>query len=90
MEMTPLPNSAEVMNTFRDLGKKVFFVTNNSTKTREEFAEKCKVLNFRATEDDILCTSHLAANYLKNISFHRKVYVIGKSGWYQLSIYKYF
>ena len=80
MEMTPLPHSAEVMNTFRDLGKSVFYVTNNSSKTREELAEKCKTLNFKATEEEILCTSHLAANYLKNISFHRKVYVIGKSG----------
>ncbi|OXU30853.1 hypothetical protein TSAR_012657 [Trichomalopsis sarcophagae] len=80
MEMTPLHQSAEVMNTFQELGKRVFYVTNNSTKTREEFAEKCKLLNFKASEENILCTSHLAANYLKNISFNRKVYVIGKSG----------
>ena len=83
--MTPLPSSAEVMNTFRDLGKRVLYVTNNSTKTREEYAEKCKILHFKACEEDILCTSHLAATYLKNISFHRKVYVIGKTGLYSIT-----
>ena len=35
-----------VINKFVENGKKVFFITNNSTKTREEFAEKNKALNF--------------------------------------------
>jgi ribonucleotide monophosphatase NagD (HAD superfamily) len=28
------------------MGKRVYFITNNSTKTREELAEKAKVMNF--------------------------------------------
>lgn len=28
------------------MNKKVYFITNNSTKTREELAEKSKTLNF--------------------------------------------
>lgn len=80
MEMTPLKNSAEVMNKFADLGKKTFYVTNNSTKTREEFVEKCDKLNFRATKDNILCTSYLAACYLQDLGFKKKVYVIGSQG----------
>ena len=68
------------MNTFRDLGKKVFYVTNNSTKTREEFGEKCEVLNFVATPEDILCTAYLTACYLKDMNFKKKAYVIGSTG----------
>lgn len=75
-----LPNAADVMNTFRDLGKKVFYVTNNSTKTREEFGEKCEVLNFVATPEDILCTAYLTACYLRDINFKKKAYVIGSTG----------
>lgn len=75
-----IPNSENVMNTFRKLGKRVFFVTNNSQRTRAEFVEKCKDLNFDATEEEFLCTSYLAANYLKSLSFDKKVYVIGKAG----------
>ena len=82
MDMTPLPKSPEVMNTFQETGKKVFYVTNNSTKTRDEFVDKCKTLNFKATSENILCTSYLAANYLKSLSFSRKVYVIGSTGNY--------
>ena len=35
-----------VINKFVENGKKVFFITNNSTKTRDEFADKAKSLNF--------------------------------------------
>ncbi|XP_017760231.1 PREDICTED: glycerol-3-phosphate phosphatase-like, partial [Eufriesea mexicana] len=75
--MNPLPNAAEVINTFQSLGKKVLYVTNNSRKTREEFLKKCQVLNFKATKEDILCTANLSACYLQDLGFNKKVYIIG-------------
>lgn len=73
-------NSEKVINSFRKLGKRVFYVTNNNSRTRAEFLEKCKNLNFEATEEEFLCTAYLVADYLKNLSFNKKVYLIGKSG----------
>ena len=35
-------------------GKRVFFVTNNSSKTRQQYAERCKSLGFQAAE--VSCT----------------------------------
>lgn len=35
-----------VINKFKKLGKKVFFATNNSMKTREDFAAKGQKLGF--------------------------------------------
>ncbi|XP_046429548.1 glycerol-3-phosphate phosphatase isoform X1 [Neodiprion virginianus] len=80
MEMTPIKNSAEVMNKFHDLGRQTFYVTNNSTKTREECLAKCIELNFHATKNNILCTSYLAACYLQDLGFKKKAYVIGSEG----------
>lgn len=77
MNMTPLPNSSSVMNLFRKLGKRIFYVTNNSTKTRDDLVEKCKTLQFEANKDDILCTANLSACYLQSLDFRKKVYVIG-------------
>lgn len=41
-----LRDSNTVINKLLDLGKKVFFITNNSTKTREELVEKANSMNF--------------------------------------------
>lgn len=59
-----------------------FFVTNNSTKTRDEFVKKCHMLNFIATKDSIVSTAYLVAQYLQDIKFNKKVYLIGSSGEY--------
>lgn len=37
-----------VINELRSLGKNIFLLTNNSTKTRDEYAEKCATLGFQA------------------------------------------
>lgn len=43
---TALPRSADVIQKFRQLGKRIFFVTNNSTKHRRDYVEKCENLGF--------------------------------------------
>ena len=59
-------------------GKKCFFVTNNSTKTRETILSTIlKVGITNVTQDDIVCTAWTLAGYLKSIDFKDKVYVIG-------------
>lgn len=45
-----IDGSPAVINRFKEMGKKVFFVTNNSTKTRSEFLEKANSLNFHMIE----------------------------------------
>ncbi|KAL1116277.1 hypothetical protein AAG570_005772 [Ranatra chinensis] len=65
------------MNAFKDMGKKVFYVTNNSTLTRPEFRDKCTRLGFKATEDDIISTAWLTARYLTNAGFNKRAYIIG-------------
>lgn len=77
MHMTPLKNASTVLSTLKALGKRIFYVTNNSTKTRDEFVEKCKTLKFEASKENILCTANLSANYLHKLGFCKKAYVIG-------------
>ena len=41
-----IEGSPELINKFREIGKKVICVTNNSTKTRKEYKQKCDDLGF--------------------------------------------
>ncbi|KAK2581653.1 hypothetical protein KPH14_002152 [Odynerus spinipes] len=77
MHMTPLRNASTVLSKLHALGNRIFYITNNSTKTREEFVEKCRKLKFKASKDNILCTANLSANYLHKLGFCKKAYVIG-------------
>jgi len=47
--MDPLENAQALVIRLRKMGKKVFFMTNNSTRTQEEFLEKFNKLGFEAT-----------------------------------------
>ncbi|XP_046674595.1 phosphoglycolate phosphatase 1A, chloroplastic-like [Homalodisca vitripennis] len=53
LESEVIKGSPEVINKFKTSGKKIFYVTNNSTKTRDQFLDKFKKLGFNATKDRI-------------------------------------
>jgi phosphoglycolate phosphatase len=62
------------------MNKKIYFITNNSTKTRDEFVQKAQSLNFKVGQENIISTAYLAAQYLKQRDFAQKVYVVGSTG----------
>lgn len=53
--------------------KKVFFVTNNATKSRATNAAKLTAMGINATQAEMYTSSFAAAAYLKAISFNKKV-----------------
>ncbi|KAL5699950.1 hypothetical protein ACHQM5_025465 [Ranunculus cassubicifolius] len=72
----------ETLEMLRSNGKKIVFVTNNSQKSRKQYATKFLNLGLTVTEDEIFSSSFAAAMYLKINDFplEKKVYVIGGEG----------
>lgn len=65
--------------------KKIFFITNNSTKSRNSFLAKFHDLGFTfVTSENVLCTAYAAAQYIHDqeifSSRKKKVYIIGEKG----------
>jgi 4-nitrophenyl phosphatase/phosphoglycolate phosphatase len=68
----------------RAAGKKIFFVTNNSTKSRKGYLAKFVGLGLDTVEaEEIFSSSFAAAAYLEQTKFKdsgKKVYIIGEVG----------
>jgi HAD superfamily hydrolase (TIGR01450 family) len=73
-----IAGSVEFINKLKQLNKRCFFITNNSTKTRETYVNMLQKLGINnVSESEIVCTSWILARYLKGRNFSAKCYVVG-------------
>lgn len=80
---TVLERVSEVLDLLRKLGKKCFFVTNNSTKSRAGYKSKFTSLGLDVQAEEIFSSSFAAAAYLDQTKFKdtgKKVYIVGEVG----------
>ena len=68
-----LDGAAEVIQGFRNLGKRIIFVTNNGTKARQDVLQKSRKLGFGGEIKDVFTSSYLCARYLTMKKFNKKV-----------------
>merc|ERR1719483_1978343 len=57
-----IPGSPDMIQKFRELGKRVFYVTNNSTKHRREYKTKVDKLGFGGELEEIVGTACLSCS----------------------------
>jgi phosphoglycolate/pyridoxal phosphate phosphatase family enzyme len=76
----PIPSAITAINKLKTLGKKIVFLTNNATKTRESFAKKLNSMGIPANENDIYTSSYLATIALAKEYPKGQVFVIGEEG----------
>ncbi|CAM9387265.1 unnamed protein product [Discosporangium mesarthrocarpum] len=72
-----------VLDKLRAAGKRIFFVTNNSTKSRKGYKKKFDSLGLDVNPEEIFSSSFAAAAYLEQTKFKdtgKKVYVVGDVG----------
>eukprot|EP00928_Gymnodinium_smaydae_P057956 TRINITY_DN41181_c0_g1_i1.p1 TRINITY_DN41181_c0_g1~~TRINITY_DN41181_c0_g1_i1.p1 ORF type:complete len:316 (-),score=51.53 TRINITY_DN41181_c0_g1_i1:319-1209(-) len=72
-----------VLEKLREAGKRIFFVTNNSTKSRKGYKSKFESLGLDVQPEEIFSSSFAAAAYLEQTDFKasgKRVYVVGEKG----------
>ncbi|CDU20583.1 hypothetical protein YYC_01376 [Plasmodium yoelii 17X] len=82
---TVINGAIEVINKLISDNKQVYFITNNSTKSRETLLGKFHKLGFTCIKkENIICTSYAIAKYFHSKeeykSRKKKIYVIGEKG----------
>ena len=71
-----------VLEKLRALGKTIFFVTNNSTKSRKGYLKKFTGLGLQVKPEEIFSSSFAAAAYFEQnpLPAGKKIYIIGQEG----------
>lgn len=75
----PIPGSAEAVERLRAAGKRIAFVTNNSSRSPKEVAERLTSMGIRAEPDEVV-TSALATADLLAERGTGSAFVIGEDG----------
>ncbi|KAI9806012.1 MAG: hypothetical protein M1833_004419 [Piccolia ochrophora] len=74
----------ETLEMLRNKGKRVVFVTNNSTKSREDYKKKLDALGIPSKVDEIFGSAYSSAIYISRIlalpAPRNKVFVMGEAG----------
>ncbi|KAI9190431.1 hypothetical protein H9P43_001865 [Blastocladiella emersonii ATCC 22665] len=80
---TLIPGVDEALARLRALGKRLLFVTNNSSKSRAAYVKKFAQLGLHGScEEEIFGSAYAAACYLTNTGFpkDKKIYMLGQDG----------
>uniref|UniRef100_UPI00358EC885 glycerol-3-phosphate phosphatase-like n=1 Tax=Myxine glutinosa TaxID=7769 RepID=UPI00358EC885 len=73
-----IPGAVQLVEKLKAMGKRVFFLSNNSSGTRAGYLDKLHTMGFPAELRDIYVTAHFAATYLKEQArLEGKVYLMG-------------
>ncbi|MCG3220943.1 MAG: HAD-IIA family hydrolase [Candidatus Heimdallarchaeota archaeon] len=79
-EDSALPGAIEFLTLLQKKERKIFILTNNSTKTRKEFQAKLENLGIKIPIENILTSAYLTADYFSKQAPNMKVYIIGEEG----------
>jgi 4-nitrophenyl phosphatase len=76
----PLPGAIETLNTLRQRGVKVAFITNIASRHREELAAKVSSLGFPCDMHEIWGSAYITARYIARHAPEARVFAVGTSG----------
>jgi 4-nitrophenyl phosphatase len=76
----PLPYAVETLNLLMAEGRELFFVTNNSGATREQYAERLQLMGIPTSPDRILTSGWATVHYLRQHMPNAQLFVVGEPG----------
>lgn len=74
-----LPSAGETITRLRQMGKRTVFLSNNPTKTREDYAAKLTRLGLPTPETAVINLSYVIVDFLKRRLPQAKLFVVGET-----------
>lgn len=75
-----IPRAPEAIDRLRRGGKKVIFISNNSTKSRQEYMAKFARIGIPVNADDLVLSTYATAMYVAKAMPEANVYMVGAQG----------
>lgn len=76
----PVPGAAEAVAALRERGLATLFVTNNPTRSREQYVERLAAFGIEATREEVLSAGTTTAEYLADRHPDDDVFLVGSAG----------
>jgi NagD protein len=73
-----LPSAGETITLLRDQGKRTLFLSNNPTRTREEYAAKLTRLGLPTPPEDVVNSSYVMVDFLQQEMPGGRLFVVGE------------
>ncbi|RME10292.1 MAG: HAD-IIA family hydrolase [Ardenticatenia bacterium] len=73
-----LPTAGETLHALRAHGRRVLFVSNNPTRTREEYAQKLTRLGVPTPPEDVINSTVVLVDFLRHELPNGRLFVIGE------------
>lgn len=77
MGNTPIDGAMDTLRYLEAHGKKVYFATNNSSKSQTAYVEKLRRMGYEAKKEQIITSGMATMYYLKQRFAGRSVYILG-------------
>jgi phosphoglycolate/pyridoxal phosphate phosphatase family enzyme len=73
-----LPTAGETIATLRSQGRRTVFLSNNPTRTKQEYVAKLSRLGVSVTDEDIIHSSQVMVNFLRRRMPGARLFVVGE------------
>jgi 4-nitrophenyl phosphatase len=78
---TPIPGAVDAVNLLVREGCRPYYLTNNSTRSRRDYAEKLSAMGIPTPPEQVMTSAYATGLYLRSIGAEGKsVYVVGERG----------
>lgn len=78
--VTPIKEGVEGVKRLRELGKKIIFVSNNSTRSRRILIDRLRSFGLEVAEEEVLVATYATARFIAKEKPGAKVFTTGEKG----------
>jgi len=79
----PIHENIIAIKKLMDLGKYVYFISNNSTRSRLDYVRKLHRMSLKVNVDQVINSAYATAYYIREVYGKGKVLIIGEKGLYE-------